>query len=150
MQYHNRRTLLLLRLGIQAGIALLLSGVITLINHGVTASFATNWARGFVVAFLIIPLAIRLIPVVAAAARRILGNRSLFVIRCAVAIGVAVMMEALIALAVILAQQGLAAGWLALWGTAFVKALPVGLAIGFTMTFLVQPWLLRLAMAEAR
>ena len=149
MQHHTRRTLLL-RLGIQAGIALLLSFVITLVNHGFTASFAANWARGFVVAFLIIPLAMRLIPVVAAAARRILGNRPLFVIRCAVAIGVALMMEALIALVVILAQQGVAANWLALWGATFVKALPVGLAIGFTMTFLVQPWLQRLAMAEAR
>lgn len=147
MQNTSRRTLLLLRLGIQFAIALLLSLVITLINFGLTDAFARNWARGFVVAFLIIPLAMRLIPIVARGARAVLGNRSIFTIRCAVATCVAAMMEGLIALAVTLVQQGPTAGWLILWGDTFLKALPVGLLIGFTMTFLVQPRMQKLAAA---
>lgn len=145
MENHPRRTLLFLRLGIQSVIALLLSFAITVINHGFGGAFLANWAKGFVVAFLIIPLAMRLIPVVARSARAVLGNRSIFVIRCAVAISVAIMMEGLIALAVTLAQQGVGTGLFVTWSAAFVKALPLGLLIGFTMTFIVQPRMQRLA-----
>lgn len=145
MESKTRRTLLLLRLCIQFAIALLLSLVITMINYGFTEAFFRNWAKGFAVAFIIIPLALRLIPFVARGVRAVLGNRSIFVIRCGVAICVATMMEGLIALAITLAQRGLAPGWPVMWGAAFLKALPVGLLIGFTMTFLVQPRMQRLA-----
>lgn len=145
MENRTRQKLLLLRLGIQCGIALLLSLAITIINHGFAGAFATSWIRGFLVAFLIIPLALRLIPLVAAGARAVLGQRSPFTVRCVVAFCVAVMMEGLIALVVTLVQLGLIPGWPAIWGTTFVKALPVGLFIGFTMTFLVQPRMQRLA-----
>ncbi|MCB5362579.1 DUF2798 domain-containing protein [Pusillimonas sp. CC-YST705] len=137
----------MLRLLIQTCIALLLSLVMTLINYGFSGPFAQNWAKGFVVAFLIIPVALRLIPFVAKGARKVLGDRSVLLLRCTVAVCVAIMMEGLIALVVTLAQQGMAVGWVAMWGGVFLKALPVGLLIGFTMTFIVQPRMQKLAMA---
>ena len=132
---------------IQVGIALLLSLVITLVNAGFGPGFAVGWAKGFVVALIVIPPSLRLIPSVARGVRAVLGNRRDFVIRCAVAVCFATMMEGIISLVVTLAQHGLASGWLASWGAAFVKSLPVGLAIGFTMTFLVHPYMTKVALA---
>ena len=134
--------------GVRIGTALVLSFVITIVNSGFTPNFAQDWIKGFIVAMIIIPPSLRLIPYVASGARKILGDRSLFVIRCAVAICFAAMMEGMISFAITLAQYGLAPGWLAVWGTAFVKALPVGLAIGFSMTFLVQPYMMKIAIAN--
>lgn len=135
----------MLKLSIQFAIALLLSFVMTAINYGLKGAFFQNWAKGFVVAFVIIPLALRLIPIIARGVRAVLGNRTPFVLRSAVAVCVAVMMEGLIALAVTLAQHGLTSGWPMVWATTLVKALPLGLLVGVTMTFIVQPRMQRLA-----
>lgn len=62
MKQKTRRTLFFLRLGIQFAIALVLSLVITIVNHGVGSGFPVNWAKGFVVAFAIIPPALQIIP----------------------------------------------------------------------------------------
>lgn len=148
MNTKSRRLLRLISAGVQIGIALVLSLVITIVNSGFTPNFAQDWIKGFIVAMIIIPPALRLIPYVANGARMILGDRSLFAIRCAVALCFATLMEGMISLAITLAQYGLAPGWLAVWGTAFVKALPVGLVIGFSMTFLVQPYMMRIAIAN--
>ncbi len=137
--------ILRLKFYIQFTIALLLSLVMTVINYGFSGPFSQNWAKAFIVAFLIIPLALRLIPPIAAHTRAVLGNRSPFIVRSVVAICVAAMMEGLIALAVTLAQRGLAPGWPVMWGSTFLKALPIGLMIGFTMTFIVQPRMQKLA-----
>lgn len=141
------RKLLMLKLSIQFAIALLLSFAMTAINYGIKGEFFQNWAKGFIVAFIIIPLALRLIPIVARGVRAVIGNRTPFVLRSAVAVCVAVMMESLIALAVTFAQHGLASGWPMVWATTFVKALPLGLLIGVTMTFIVQPHMQRLAVS---
>ncbi len=58
------------------------------------------------------------------------------------------MMEGLISLAVTLVQTGIGAALPATWAMTFVKALPVGLMIGFTMTFVVQPRMQRLAASQ--
>lgn len=144
MNLPSRPLLLALKIGIPLMIAILLSLVITIVNHGFTSAFFVNWMKGLVVALIIVPLGIRLIPYVGAGVRRIVGNRSPVVLRSIVAICVAVMMECLVSLSVTLAQYGVMAGWLTLWGNAFVKALPIGLLIGFTMTFIVHPWMQRL------
>lgn len=140
-----QRKLLLLKFSIQFVIALLLSLVMTVINYGFKETFLQNWAKGFVVAFIIIPLALRLIPIIAKGVRMVLGNCSPFVLRSVVAVCVAIMMEGLIALVVTLAQHGVTSRWIILWATTFVKALPLGLIIGFTMSFIVQPRMQRLA-----
>ena len=147
MNNKYKNLLRLISAGIQAGIALLLSLVITVVNNGFSDRFLNEWAKGFIVALIIIPPALRLIPYVMRAIQSLLGNRSLFVVRCAVSICFATMMEGIISLAVTLVQFGLSPGWLAMWGLAFVKALPVGLIIGFTMTFVIHPQMVRLAIA---
>lgn len=138
------RILLLLKLGIPLAIAILLSLVITIVNHGFTSAFFQNWMKGLVVAIIIVPLGICMIPYIAAGARGLLGNRPAVVLQCVVAVCVAAMMECLVSLSVTLAQQGIMPGWMTMWGNAFVKSLPVGLLIGFTMTFIVHPWMKRL------
>ena len=65
MEQATLRKLKMMHLGIQFIIALLLSLVMTVINYGFGGSFFHNWSKGFVVAFTIIPLALRLIPFVA-------------------------------------------------------------------------------------
>ncbi len=136
----------LMHLGIQFSIALLLSLIMTYINYDLDKAFFYNWAKSFLVAFIIIPLAIRLIPLVAMAVKKVVGDCPLFLLRCLVAICVATMMEAIVASAVIFAQYGLDPQWLQLWSNTFIKALPVGLIIGFTMTFIVHPRLQKLAL----
>jgi len=147
MDKNTKKKLLLLKLSIQFAIALALSLVMTTINYGFEGAFLQNWAKGFIVAFLIIPLALQIIPFVARAVRAVIGNASPFAIRCVVAVCVAAMMEGLIALAITFAQHGFGSGWASVWALTFVKALPLGLFIGFTMTFLVQPRMQRLAAA---
>lgn len=140
-----QRKLKLMHLGIQFLIALLLSLVMTIINYGFEGAFFYNWGKGFVVAFIIIPLALRLIPVVAKGLRAVIGSGSPLILRSLVAVCVAAMMEGIVSFAVTLAQHGVEAGWPMLWANTFVKALPVGLLIGFTMTFIVHPRMYRLA-----
>lgn len=131
----------MLRLSIQFVIALVISLVMTAINYGLKGAFFQNWAKGFIVAFIIIPLALRLIPIIARGVRVVIGNRTPFVLRCVVSI----MMEGLIALVVTFAQHGLTSGWPLVWATTVVKALPLGLLVGVTMTFIVQPRMQKLA-----
>lgn len=148
MKNPPQHMLLLLKLGIPVVIALLLSVVITIVNYGFSGPFFYNWSKGLVVALIVIPLGLRMIPYVAGGVRVVLGDRPAIVLRCVVAVCVAMMMESIVSLAVTLAQRGLVLGWPALWGLAFLKALPVGLLIGFAMTFIVHPWMQRIAPSE--
>ena len=148
MNYKARKKLMLLRLGIQFTIALVLSLAMTVFNYGLQDGFVQNWAKGFVVAFIIIPFALQLIPFVSRGICVLAGKRSPFFIRCTVAVCVATVMESIIALAVTLAQQGFVSTWLATWAMTFVKAYPMGLLIGFSMTLLVQPRMQKLAIAH--
>ena len=90
MEKTTRQRLFLLKLGIQFSIALLLSLAMTAINYGFAGEFVQNWAKAFVVAFIIIPPALRLIPVVARGVRAVIGNASPLIVRSAVAVCVAV------------------------------------------------------------
>jgi len=147
MQKREQKQLLaatLLKVIIPMTIALLLSTVMTAINYGFGEAFLHNWIKGFVVACIVIPAALRSIPFVAAAVLAVLGPRNPVFLRSVVAVCVATTIECVIAFAVTVAQHGLGAGWLSVWGVTFVKALPMGFLIGFTMTFIVHPRLQRL------
>ena len=74
-----------------------------------------------------------------------MGNCHILVLRCLVAICIATMMEAIVAAAITFTQYGFHSQWFLLWSNTFIKALPVGLMIGFTMTFIVHPRLQKLA-----
>lgn len=130
---------------IPAVVALLLSIVMTMVNFGLGADFLRNWVKSFAVALVVIPLALRAIPSVSAAVTRISGIRHPVLLRLLVAICVAIMLECVIAFAVTMVQHGPASGWVAWWAGLFIKALPLGMLIGFTMTFVVHPRLQRLA-----
>lgn len=88
---------------------------------------------------------LRAIPTVSAAVIRIAGIKHPVLLRVVVAMCVATLIECVIAFAVTMVQHGLAAGWPAWWAGLFIKALPLGLLIGFTMTFIVHPRLQKLA-----
>lgn len=145
MDKATKRKLRLSYFGIQFLIALILSLVMTVINYGFKEYFLYNWAKSFVVAFIIIPPALRLIPFVARGVIRVIGNCPQIVLRSLVSVCIAAMMEGIVSFAVTIAQHGFDSGWLLMWANTFVKALPVGLLIGFTMTFIVHPRLHRMA-----
>lgn len=127
-------------LSVQFTCAFLLSGAITLINRGYNESFYINWAQGFVLSFILIPFVVKLIPIVGAFLGRHLGNRLPRVIfKCLMALCVAVMMETVIAFAITSIQMGWYADFISQWFRAAVMALPVGLMIGLSMVFYIQP-----------
>lgn len=86
------------------------------------------------------------IPSVSAAVIRIAGIKHPVLLRVVVAMCVATLIECVIAFAVTMVQHGPASGWVVWWAALFIKALPLGMLIGFTMTFIVHPRLQRLAM----
>ncbi|MFA7668844.1 MAG: DUF2798 domain-containing protein [Burkholderiaceae bacterium] len=135
----------LLKLVIPATIALLLSIVMTVVHYGLGADFLHNWVKSFAVALVVIPLALRAIPSVSAVVIRLAGIKHPVLLRVVVAMCVAILIECVIAFAVTLVQHGPAAGWAAWWAGLFIKALPLGLLIGVTMTFIVHPRLQKLA-----
>ncbi len=141
----TRKKLKMIHLGIQFLIAVILSLVMTIINFGFKEAFFYNWGKSFVVAFLIIPLALRLIPIVAKGVISVIGNCPLIILRSLVSVCVAALMEGIVSFAVTFAQYGFDIGWPMMWANTFVKALPVGLLIGFTMTFIVHPRLHKMA-----
>lgn len=130
---------------IPATIALLLSIVMTMVNYGLGSDFLHNWVKSFAVALVVIPLALRAIPTVSSVVIRIAGITHPVLLRVVVAMCVATLIECVIAFAITMVQHGLAAGWPAWWAGLFVKALPLELLIGFTMTFIVHPRLQKLA-----
>ncbi|MDX3904235.1 MAG: DUF2798 domain-containing protein [Pigmentiphaga sp.] len=131
-------------LGIQTLIALLLSAFITVVNYGLEPGFLLNWLKGFVSAMIVIPIALRAMPLIAGFWRRVLGQRPDWLIRITMAITVACLIEGVVSLAITLVQHGPQAGMLTMWGHSFIKALPIGLLIGFTMAFVVMPRIQRL------
>lgn len=148
MNDQEKKTLfaaVLLKVVIPATIALLLSVLMTAMNYGLGAAFMPNWVKSFVVALVVIPLALRVIPTVSSAVIRIAGIKHPVLLRIVVAMCVACLIECVIALAVTMVQHGPSSGWLAWWVGLFIKALPLGMLIGFTMTFIVHPRLQRLS-----
>lgn len=49
-------------LAVQFCTAFLLSGAITFINKGITDRFIADWSKGFLLAFLLVPFVVQLIP----------------------------------------------------------------------------------------
>ena len=150
MQAVQPYKLVFLRILILLVITILLSVVITVINSGFTEDFLINWSKGLLVALVVVPLGVRLIPYVSMGVQRTLNIRSMFVMRCVVAVCIAFMMELMVSFAVTLVQLGFSANWYVMWGLAFLKSLPLGLVIGFTMTFIIHPWLGRLALRQSK
>lgn len=95
-------------------------------------------------AFIIIPLALRLIPFAAKLAIHLFHPLSGVKLKCIVAIFVSVMMESIMSFSIVITQYGFEKGWFMMCVFTLIKALPVGLAIGFIMTFIVQPYMQKL------
>jgi hypothetical protein len=125
---------------IQFTCAFLLSGVITFINKGYDDRFYVNWSQGFIGAFILISFVVKLIPLLGAFLGKYIGPylpRVIF--KCLMAFCVAIMMETVIAFAITSIQFGWHEGFPGQWFNAAVMALPVGIMIGLTMVFFIQP-----------
>lgn len=127
-------------LAVQFTTAFILSGAITLINKGYTPHFAGDWAKGFLLTFALLPLVIQLIPHIKTRLARLLGaNKDSVGFKLIAACTVAVFMESIIAFALTSLQLGWQPGFGYAWAHAILLALPVGLAIGLTMVFWLEP-----------
>lgn len=127
-------------LALQFIISVLLSGAITFINKGFNGEFFVNWAKGFVLTFILIPIVVRFIPSVKAfLAKTFRQTNPGFLFKCFAALCVAVMMETLIAFALTSLQNGWDGAFIGQWLYSTVMALPVGMMIGLAMVFWIEP-----------
>jgi hypothetical protein len=127
-------------LALQLIISILLSGAITLINKGFNDAFLVNWAKGFVLTFILISMVVRFIPSVKAFLAKAFGQANPgFWFKCFTALCVAVMMETVIAFALTSLQHGWGGAFIGQWLYSAVMALPVGMVIGLTMVFWIEP-----------
>lgn len=127
-------------LSVQFTTAFLLSGAITLINKGFNDAFFGNWAKGFLLTFILVPFVVQLIPLLKTRLAKIFNqSQPGFWFKCFTAFCVAICMETVIAFALTSLQFGWQAGFLENWLRAIVMALPVGLMIGLTMVFWLEP-----------
>ena len=133
---------------IMPSIALVLSGIITWINMGLSADFMTRWMRGFLSALPVMFIAFGFMAVLERAVQRMFGNLHWIARKTILAFCTACMMEFLLSAAVTLSNRGLAEGFLGAWSAAFIKSLPIGLCISLIMGFVVKPRIDRM-MAQA-
>lgn len=127
-------------MAVQFCTAFLLSGAITLINKGYNDAFLGNWAKGFVLTFVLVPFVVQIIPHLKKALAKVFNQPEPgFLFKCFTALCVAIMMETLIAFALTLLQQGWNSEFFINWLRAAVMALPVGFLIGLTMVFWIEP-----------
>lgn len=127
-------------LAVQFTTAFLLSGAITLINKGFTGEFWVHWAKGFLLTFLLVPFVVQLIPHVKnRLAKFFNANTNSIGFKCFAALCIAFTMETIIAFALTSLQFGWQSGFVGAWVYAAVMALPVGIVIGLTMVFWLEP-----------
>ncbi|MGN0920144.1 MAG: DUF2798 domain-containing protein [Cellvibrio sp.] len=127
-------------LAVQFCTAFLLSGAITFINKGLTDQFIADWSKVFLLAFLLVPFVVQLIPHLKQWLAKVLNaNKDHFAFKCFAAFCIAVVMETVIAFALTSLQFGWQSGFFTSWVTAAVMALPVGMVIGLTMVFWLEP-----------
>ncbi len=127
-------------LAIMPGIALLLSGIITAINVGVSSNvFFERWLWSFAAALPVLPIALVLATLVEKAFSATLATLSVTAKRIVVSLITACMIEIAIATAVTWSNLGLAFVFSSQWLAAFLQSLPIGLVIALTMNFIIKP-----------
>lgn len=124
-------------------IGLVLSGLMTWINVGYGPGFGVMWLKAFVFALPVLPLGLLVMGLLQRMAAPIESKTPAWMFKCVLALGTAIVMETLVSTAVTYSNHGLSAGFTAQWAEAFLGSLPVGLAIGLTMSFVIRPRLIR-------
>ncbi len=136
---HKKRPPLVL-LAIMPAIALLLSGVITAINVGVSSdAFFERWLWSFAVALPVLPIALILATLIEKAFGERLASLSVTAKRLVVALLTACMIEFSIATVVTWSNLGLGLVFSSQWVAAFLQSLPIGILIAMTMNFIIKP-----------
>lgn len=125
-------------------IALILSGVITWINLGWVDGFVQRWLLAFLIALPVMPFGLGTMLLI----EKAMGPRLQFLPRLAsglvLSLCTAMVMEAFMASAVTLSNNGLGPAFPGQWASAFWRSLPVGLLISLLMGFVIKPRLARL------
>lgn len=135
---HKKRPLILML--IMPGIALVLSGVITVINVGSgTDAFFKHWLWSFAAALPVLPIALLLSGLIERLFSRALGTLSVFARRVAVSLLTAFLIEFAISTVVTWSNLGRTYVFSDQWLAAFLQSLPIGIVIGLTMNFFVKP-----------
>jgi Protein of unknown function (DUF2798) len=124
-------------------IGLVLSGLITWLNIGWVDDFGARWMRAFFTALPVMPMGMFIMMALDRVLKPRLGALPGVAVKVVLALCTATVMEVMMASAVTFSNNGLSAGFLAQWAMAFLKSLPVGVAIGLCMAFLIKPRLER-------
>lgn len=124
-------------------IALILSGLITWINVGLTPDFGLRWLKAFGMALPVLPIGLITMGLLQRLTQPIVSKVPDWVTKTLLALGTAMAMETLMASAVTFSTHGFANGFAAQWRLAFVGSLPAGILIGLTMAFVIRPRLAR-------
>lgn len=123
-------------------IALCITGLVTWLQTGVDGGFAQRWLKAAAMAVVVmLPLGGLIMVQVGRVVSRWWGHHSELRQRTLFALLMGMSMEALATGMATSANVGLSADALAQWGSAYVRALPLGLCIGLFMAFVVRPWL---------
>lgn len=124
----------------------MLSGIITFINLGFADGFLARWLKAFLIALPVVPFGLIVMVALERPLLRALGRKLPdFAIKLILAALTASVMEFILSTVVTLSNRGAGAGFLLAWSEAFFKSLPMGLAVGLLMSFVVKPWLGRRA-----
>lgn len=120
-------------------VALVLSGAISAINVGIGPQWATQWMQAFPLTLVVVPMALALVFLLERLAAARLQKMGAVAAGVVLSLVSGCLMESVVSFAVTARNLGFAGDFIALWGQAFLKSLPLGIAISLTMTFVVKP-----------
>lgn len=120
-------------------VALVLSGVISAINVGMGPQWVAQWMGAFPLTLVVVPMALALVFVLERLAGPRLQQMGPIAAGVVLSLFSGCLMEAVVSFAVTARNMGFGGNFTALWGQAFLKSLPLGIAISLTMTFIVKP-----------
>lgn len=120
-------------------VALVLSGAISAINVGVGSQWLAQWMKAFPLTLVAVPMALAMVFLLERLAGPLLRKMGPVAAGMVLALVTGCFMEAVVSFVVTARNMGFGGDFTGLWGQAFLKSLPLGMAISLTMTFVVKP-----------
>jgi hypothetical protein len=120
-------------------IAVFLSGVITVINTGVSGNFGHRWLRAFFSAIPVMVVALGIIGLLEKTLATRFPRMAYRPRQLVTALITACIMESVVSAAVTLSTNGAGPGFTGIWAQAFIKSLPAGLVVSLIMGLVIKP-----------